>query len=99
MEKDLNFYNFKTTKMVRTAYTSDLLNIFAAGHFVPHWQVTAFRNDVIRPIVWFVVNSAKNSSFTQERIVTTLHHSTSCPPVLYSHPQRAVRARVWVANK
>ena len=38
-------------------------NIFTAGHFVPLWQFTAFRNDVIRPTVWFMVNRCFHGKF------------------------------------
>ena len=62
MEKDLNFHNLKTNKwselftLVIWCIFLFMINIFTARHFVPPWQVTASRNDVIKPTVWVWVN-------------------------------------------
>ena len=83
-------------------------------HFFPPWRVTAFPNDVKWPTVMSMVNrcfygkskmanhehekSAKKH-FSQEKIVTTIHHSASCPPLLFLRPRRALPARARAAIK
>ena len=72
-----------------------IITISMDCHFVPPWQVTAFRNDVKWPTVVTAVSMVnprwlpcawdkllKRAFFDRKNVVTTLPHLTSCPPVL-----------------